>query len=117
MPHLWLKDLRLRAASLDGVDSLPLTHVLKLIDSDSDKASKPDGVDGAEIYLKIVPTGDPAPANPNELTFAGVATTSKVTRTFDAEDAGKTCYYRMRWVNTTGKPGPWGQQVGATIAA
>jgi hypothetical protein len=92
-------------------------HVLRVSDSATNKVAKPFGVDGSEIWMKIVPAGDPAPISPSDLAFAGFATHSKVTREFSAADVGKTAYYRLRYVNTKGQTGPWGNQVGATIAA
>jgi hypothetical protein len=102
-------------AQVEDIESF--IHILRITDSVSNKTAKPNGVDGLEIWQKIVPAGQAAPTDPDELAFAGFATTSKITRDFDASDAGKMVYYRSRWVNTTGKTGPWGPQVGATIAA
>jgi hypothetical protein len=94
-----------------------LTHTLRIVNSDTNKATKPEGVSGVEVWMKLVPAGDPAPVNPDELEFAGFTTTSKFVRDFDGTDAGKTAFYRTRYLSTRGEHGPWGNQVGATVAA
>ena len=81
------------------------------------KAAKPDGVEAAEVWLKIVPAGGPVPANPSDFTFAGPATQTRIKREFNADDAGKTAFYRLRWINARGEVGDWGPKVAATIAA
>jgi hypothetical protein len=94
-----------------------MMHIMRISDSATNKAAKPDGVDGTEIWMKIVDAGAPQPIDPDELAFVGFATGSKVTRSFEAEDVGKTAIYRLRYTNTKGQHGPWGPQFSATIAA
>lgn len=94
-----------------------LTHTLRIVNSDTNKTAKPDGVSGTEVWMKVVPAGQPAPVNPEDLDFAGFTTTAKFVRDFDGGDAGKTAYYRTRYLNTRGEHGPWGNQVAATVAA
>lgn len=94
-----------------------LTHTLRLVDSETNKTAKPAGVAGIEIWGKVVPPGDPAPVSPDELSFIGYTTTSKFVRDFDGPQIGHTAYYRTRYLNTRGEHGPWGNQVGATVAA
>jgi len=67
--------------------------------------------------MKIVPAGGAVPSNPADFTFAGAATHNRIKREFNAEDAGKTAFYRLRWINTRGETGDWGPQIAATIAA
>jgi hypothetical protein len=92
-------------------------HTLRIFDSASNKSAKPEGVELAEVRMKILPAGTPAPVDPSELDFAGTVSTTRMRHTFGASDAGKTAYYRLRWLNPRGEAGDWGPQTSATIAA
>jgi hypothetical protein len=74
--------------------------------------AKPEDVMGAEISLKI---GEPEPLDPDEMRILALDTATPYVATFKGEDAGKTAYYRLRWVNTRGEKGPWSQLYSATI--
>lgn len=102
-------------ATTENVEGL--TQVFRLADSDSGKKSKPDGVAAAEMRLKIVGHGQPAPTDVAQLDFAGISTTTKVVRSFDGADQCKTAYWAFRWINTRGEAGPWSAIAAATIAA
>ena len=78
------------------------------------KKAKPPGVMGAEIWVKV---GDPAPIDPDELSFLAVDTRTPYTTTFPGADGGKTAHYMLRWVNSVGEKGPWSETVSATITA
>ncbi|HEV7858837.1 MAG TPA: hypothetical protein VGO91_09435, partial [Pyrinomonadaceae bacterium] len=65
-----------------------------------------------EIWSKI---GDPAPSDPSQLHFMGLDTSTPYMVQFGGEDAGKTAYYMLRWVNSKGEQGPWSQTASATI--
>ena len=43
------------------------------------------------------------------MAFLAMETRAPYRADFEAPDAGKTVYFAFRWVNTTGKPGPWSQ--------
>lgn len=54
-------------------------------------------------------TAVPAPATPDlsSLAFMGLFTKHKAKINFADADAGKSFYFRMRWVNSHGEAGPW----------
>ncbi len=76
--------------------------------------AKPDGVRGAQIWVKI---GDPPPADPDELTFLATDTRSPYVADFDGADANKVAHYMLRWESTRGETGPWSETASATIGA
>ena len=78
------------------------------------RKAKPDGVRGAQIWVKI---GDPAPVDPSELTFLAVDTRTPYVATFDGADANKVAHYMLRWESTRAEPGPWSETASATIGA
>ena len=75
------------------------------------------GVSGAEIWIKILPVGQPPPTNPADLSFVALDTKTPYTLDFDGADGGKNAHYMLRWVNTTGEHGPWSDTVSVTIGA
>jgi len=89
-----------------------LLHVVHFRDEDATGKAKPKGVQGAQIWVKV---GDAAPASTDELHFLGLDTRTPYTAHYDMNDAGKTAYYMLRWVNTRSEPGPWSETVEATI--
>ncbi len=95
-----------------------LQHTIHFADESTPTSeAKPDGVMGAEIWVKVAPASDPAPADPKELTFLAVDTRTPYTTDFDGADAGKTAHYMLRWVSTTGEKGPWSETASATVGA
>ena len=94
-----------------------LGHIIGFLDSDTEKAAKPAGVDAAEVYMAIVPADAPAPADYSQYAFVGLATRSTFTLGFEPADASKRAYYLARWVNGKGQYGPFGTATSATIAA
>ncbi len=74
--------------------------------------AKPAGVHGCEIWMKV---GE-APASVAELTYLTTDTATPYVVNFSEADAGKTAYYRLRWVNTRNERGPWSALISATIA-
>ena len=94
-------------------ESKPLSHTVRFFDETTpNRRAKPAGVMGAEVWVKI---GDAPPTNTDELRFFGLDTRTPYISKFDSEDAGKIAYYRLRWVNPKGKPGPWSDIVNAPI--
>ena len=76
--------------------------------------AKPDGVRGAQIWVKI---GDPPPVDPNELTFLATDTRTPYVANFDGADGNKVAHYMLRWESTRGETGPWSETASATIGA
>jgi len=91
-------------------------HTINFADEStpSDKA-KPKGVFGAQIWLKILPTGTPAPTGPAGFELIATDTKTPYTYPFESEDAGKVAYYYLRWQMKTGGVGPWSSLANGTI--
>lgn len=95
-----------------------LTHTLRLTDeSTPTRRARPKGVLGAEVWVKLVDAGAPAPTDPAALAFLTMATKPSITAEYRAADGGKTAVYMLRWVNTRGEKGPWSDVTTATVAA
>lgn len=95
-----------------------LTHELRLVDEGSPtRRGKPEGVAGAEVWVKLIDAGQPAPTDPNALSFLTMTTRPTLRTDFRAADGGKTAVYMLRWVNTRGEKGPWSEVTTATVAA
>lgn len=100
-----------------------LTHTLRLVDSrdgggaGGGRGGKPEGVAGAEVWVKLIDAGQPAPTDPNALSFLTMTTRPTLRTDFRAADGGKTAVYMLRWVNTRGEKGPWSEVTTATVAA
>ncbi len=92
-----------------------LQHTISFADElTPTRKAKPDGVRGAQVWVKI---GDPAPVDPSELTFLATDTRTPYVATFDGGDANKVAHYMLRWESTRGEPGPWSETASATIGA
>ncbi len=92
-----------------------LQHTVSFADEATPtRKAKPAGVMGAELWVKI---GDPAPVDPDELTFLATDTRTPYVATFQGADANKVAHYMLRWVNTRGEKGPWSETASATIGA
>ena len=95
-----------------------LTHELRLVDEGSPtRRGKPEGVAGAEVWVKLIDAGQPAPTDPSVLSFLTMTTRPTLRTDFRAADGGKTAVYMLRWVNTRGEKGPWSEVTTATVAA
>ena len=84
---------------------------IKYRDSSSSNTAKPKGVHGAEIKWLIAeerPTVE-------ELINSTFDTGSPYTITFEDSQRGKKVWICMRWENTRGEKGPWGQMINAII--
>jgi hypothetical protein len=88
-------------------------HIINFVDETSPSSkAKPDGVHGCEIWAKI--DGD-APKTDGELSYLATSTRTPYVANYDVAKAGKTAYYRLRWVNNRGQQGPWSGIVSGTI--
>lgn len=92
-----------------------LQHTIAFMDETTPTSkSKPAGVLGAEIWVKI---GSPAPVDPAELAFLALDTKTPYVTEFAGADGGKMAHYMLRWINAKGDKGPWSETVSATITA
>jgi hypothetical protein len=78
----------------------------------SNHKGKPHGQHGAEIRWAIL---DAPPGSVNDLSHSAFDTSSPFSLEFDEADRGKTVYFCMRWENTRGEKGPWGEILFAII--
>ena len=80
-------------------------------DSESNTAAKPKGIHGAEIKWSI------ADEKPLTEDLANSAFDTRTPYTLDFADAqrGKTVWIRLRWENTRGEKGPWGNMESAIV--
>ncbi len=92
-----------------------LQHTISFADElTPTRIAKPAGVRGAQVWVKI---GDPAPVDPNELTYLATDTRTPYLAQFEGADANKVAHYMLRWESTRGEPGPWSETASATIGA
>lgn len=93
--------------------SKPQQHTVSWVDEATPiSKAKPEGVYGCELRCQV---GGAEPADPDEMSFLAIDTRSPYVAQFDGTDAGKTVYYRLRWVNTRNEHGPWSDIYSATI--
>jgi hypothetical protein len=115
---------RRKRAYIDSVEGAPaptidtgshLRHVMRIQNRTSDGVTgvRPAGVIGCELWRTF---GQP-PAEDKELLFAGLATRTRFVVEYDAEDAGKSVYYMLRWIDSRGDTGDWSPTYVATVAA
>ena len=94
--------------------SVRLQHTIHISDENSvGSKAKPEGVHGCEVWMKI---GDTPPVDASELTYIATTTHTPHIRNFEGADGKKTVHYWLRWVNTTGKQGPWSSNISAIVA-
>jgi hypothetical protein len=90
-----------------------LRHTVNFVDENTPtRTAKPAGVMGAEIWVYL---GDAPPADSQQMHFLGLDTSTPYEAKFEAADAGKTAYYRLRWVNRQGEAGDWGAIANAVV--
>lgn len=102
-----------------------LTHRLRIMDEGEGRGTpgtgvrgrRPRGTMGAEVYVALVEPLAPPPTDPDLYKFVGTVTGGATELTFDAAKGGRRAAYLVRWVSPTGRPGPWGETVTATVAA
>jgi hypothetical protein len=87
-------------------------HLLVVQDSELKSHAKPAHVAGFEIWRKV---GDPAPVKESDWQLVVQAPHSPYELTYSDELSTVRVYYRVRWINTRGVPGPWSETVSAVI--
>jgi hypothetical protein len=88
-------------------------HMLTARNAETWGIGKPAHVAGFEIWRKV---GDPAPADDIDFQLVVQATRSPYVLNYHKEESGLRVYYRARWMNTRGVPGPWSKTASAIIA-
>jgi hypothetical protein len=87
-------------------------HILMVRDTEAKSAGKPAHVAGFEIWRKV---GDPAPTTEADWQLVAQAPHSPHALNYSEAESGLRVYYRVRWVNTRGVPGPWSETQNAVI--
>jgi hypothetical protein len=82
-------------------------------DSETHKRAKPGMVKSVEVRWFI---GDEAPELPEEYPSHDIFTTTPIIIPFKEEYRGKTVHFRMRWLNSRNKGGPWSEAIKAIIS-
>lgn len=111
------------AVFVDAADRL--THRLRIANADTSagdlravpRSKRPKGTLGAEVYVAVVAPQEPAPQDPSAYRFVRTVTRGSADVTFESQQGGHRAAYLVRWISSTGEPGPWGQAALATIAA
>ena len=104
---------------------VPATHPVCIVDSSmirrlifhfrnqgSMMRGKPHGVHGVELCWSI---SDIQPHSAAELTHSDFETSSPLILDFEESERGKLIWCCLRWENTRGKQGPWGEMFSAII--
>ncbi|MDR2843683.1 MAG: hypothetical protein LBV57_03455 [Candidatus Symbiothrix sp.] len=81
-------------------------------DEGKEYRAKPAGVHGAEIAWAIL---DTPPENWSQLTNSSFDTKTPFRLAFEGGQRGKKLYFALRWENTRGAKGPWGNILDAII--
>ncbi len=77
------------------------------------RLAKPAGVQGCQIWAHL--GGDDAPTDDSAYAFIGLDTRTPYVDEHDPANAGKNIYYRLRWQNAKGEPGPWGKALAGKV--
>ncbi len=86
---------------------------IKYIDEETGRRAKPKSILGCEVWC--APGTVNAPPAMEDYRYVGLSITTPYLAHFGAAEAGKMMYYLLRWINTRGETGPWGDVVGAFV--
>jgi hypothetical protein len=81
------------------------------------RRTKPRGIMGAEVWVKVTALGEAPPTGPADLKFLLLATRSPAKVEYAGDQAGHTAHYMIRWLSRRGEPGPWSETASATVGA
>ena len=84
------------------------------------RRTRPAGVLGAEVWVKLVDADQPAPTNPAALVFLTMTTKPTFRAEFKPGEGGKrwgAAVYMARWINTRWEKGLWLEIATAMVAA
>jgi hypothetical protein len=91
---------------------------LRLVDETTPtRRGKPQGVNGAIVFSKVTPVGDPPPEIPDDARFAILATRPRESVPIPTGNKGKMLWVLAQWYNERGELGPVSEPVSAVIAA
>ncbi len=91
-----------------------LVHELRLTDPlNPHTQAKPKGVRCVQVFKCF---GEDVPTSVEQYRLVGDATRFLYTVNFVEADEGKLVWYIARYVNTRGIPGPWSNEISATVA-
>lgn len=100
-------------APIGWIDYGKLKHTIHFRDSATpDKKAKPAGMQGCEIWRYI---GAAAPTAESDFDYVATDTDSPYIAFFQMADAGKKCFYLLRWISKSGERGEWSEIIEATI--
>jgi len=95
-----------------------LVHRIAFVDQRTPtRRTKPKGILGAELWVKLTTVGEAPPTGPADLKFLLLATRSPAKVEYSGDQAGHTAHYMVRWLSRRGEPGPWSETATATIGA
>ncbi|MDR1381955.1 MAG: hypothetical protein LBJ47_10835 [Tannerella sp.] len=94
--------------------SIHLRHLLHVVDTVEvrPRGGLPDGVAGFEAWRF---EGEGMPAGESAFSYVTTSTTTSLVIDYALADAGKTVWYRFRWINARNQPGPWSEMINAVI--
>ncbi len=91
-----------------------LVHKLRLTDPENPHTqSKPKGVRSIQVFRCF---SEDVPTKVEQYRLVGDATRFIYRVNFVEADEGKMVWYIVRYVNTRGLPGPWSNEISATVA-
>jgi hypothetical protein len=88
------------------------------------RRTKPRGIMGAEVWVKVTALGESPPTGPADLSFLMLSTRSPAVAEYGGADAGKTAHYMVRWLSRSPRRPPgakqparrWGRERSLTLA-
>jgi hypothetical protein len=87
-------------------------HVFRFTSAvDAHANVRPTGVKSIQLFGAF----DTAPVSDSDFELLGSTTRMNATLNFPISDAGKSIWYRFRYLNTKDQPGPWTTTLAATI--
>jgi hypothetical protein len=92
--------------------SIPACIKINYRDMNEKGTAKPKGVHGVEIAWVI---SDTHPVDWAQLTNSSFDTRTPAQLVFSGEQRGHTVFFALRWENTRGEKGPWGEIYSAII--
>ena len=94
------------------------THELRLMDeSTPTRRARPRGVERAEVFVALTPTGSPPPDDLSAFRYVQSVSDGSTVLSYEAPQGGMQAHYLARWVTRRGAMGPWSDTASATVAA